>query len=359
MGIFSRALRLAALPPGVQRSSAVASPLAPKGVLSAVSWSALLDGLDGGMTRAAAMKVPALARARHLIVTTTASLPLHVVTNGAPAAEQPTWISTAPGTSAWHRMLLTADDLFFYGLAVWGVERNEAGAIVAAMRIDPSDYTITPEGTVEIDGRPVSDNEVLVIPGYHEGILSFASDTLRQARDLNQAAASAARTPSPVVELHQTTDAPLPAEEIDKLIAGWAQARRGDNGGVAYTNRAIETKEHSAADSHLMIDGRNAAAVDIARAAGVPAAMIDAVTPGSSLSYQNTQARMQELLTFGVAPMITAIAARLSLDDVVPPGSEIEFDTTAAVGAASAISAPDDGGAAPTPLVTGLDNASI
>ncbi|MFS0467185.1 hypothetical protein ACL1CI_13470, partial [Corynebacterium striatum] len=66
--------------------------------------------------------------------------------------------------------------------------------------------------------------------------------------------------------------------------------------------------------------------VDIARHANLPATMVDATLSGSSLSYQNTAARMSELVTFGLAPLMNAVAARLSQNDMTPPGVRLMFD---------------------------------
>ena len=54
--------------------------------------------------------------------------------------------------------------------------------------------------------------------------------------------------------------------------------------------------------------------------------MVDATLSGSSLSYQNTAARMSELVTFGLAPLMNAVAARLSQNDMTAPGVRLAFD---------------------------------
>lgn len=115
----------------------------------------------------------------------------------------------------------------------------------------------------------------------------------------------------------------------DALVKSWAEARRGENGGVAFANQSIEVQELGKANTDLLVQGRNAAAVDIARAAGVPAMMIDAGTAGTgTITYRNQQARNTELVDYALAPYMAAIAARLGLDDVVPRGTAVAFDLT-------------------------------
>lgn len=97
---------------------------------------------------------------------------------------------------------------------------------------------------------------------------------------------------------------------------------------MGYTSSGIEVKEHGSAKEHLLIEGRSAVALDIARMLGIPASMIDASQPGSSLSYSNTRSRLDELLAFGIAPLMAAIVSRLELDDITPRGTTLQFDTS-------------------------------
>lgn len=311
--------------------SAFASPFATDSHLEPIrmgDW--IRDAQIASVTRDQAIRVPALARARGLIVTTIARLPIIAVDSGGDPIDgpPPAFITDTSGPlSPFHRMLWTVDDLFFYGWSLWAVERDATGAVVAGDRVAFDRWAIQADGTITVDGENVPEKSVILIPGVNEGILTFGADTLVQAMRLAHAAARASENPAAQVELHQTTDAPLTDEQIDALIDRWAKARRGENGGVAYTSAAIEIREHGASNEHLLIGGRNAAAVDIARHAGIPATMIDATLSGSSLSYQNTTARLIELVTFGLSPLMSAVAARLSQDDVCPPGVNLAFDT--------------------------------
>jgi hypothetical protein len=95
---------------------------------------------------------------------------------------------------------------------------------------------------------------------------------------------------------------------------------------VLWTNNAVELKTHTASAENLLIQGRNAAAVDIARMAGLPAAIIDAVPPGASDTYQNVQAKLREARDIGLDSYAASLTARLSLDDVLPRGVWCEFE---------------------------------
>lgn len=308
--------------------------------------------ITGPVSRREAIRLPAVARARGLIVTTIARIPL-VIDAGegdAAPADPPAWItSTAGALTPFHRMLWTVDDLFFYGWSLWAVDRDGAGAIVAAERIPYEHWSFDAAGAIEVNGSPAPADSVILIPGVTEGILVYGEDTLRQSARLSRAADRAAENPAAQVELHQTNDAPMTEEQVNRLIARWAAARRGEHGGVAYTSNAIEVKEHGSSSEHLLIEGRNAAAVDVARHAGIPATMIDATLSGSSLSYSNTAARLSELVTFGLAPLMAAIAARLSQDDVTPTGVTLKFDTETTLSGLADLGAGDDSAPAVIP----------
>lgn len=315
---------------------AVASPLAPyPNHLERIVWSGLTgETYNGPVTRGDAMRVPAIVRGRGLIVTTIARSPLTAERDGELLDDQPRWITRTTGPiSAFHRMLWTADDLLFYGWSLWRVTRDYDGIVIDATRVPIEAWQFADNGDVRIDDETVDARDVILIPGIHEGILEFGGDTIRQARGLLATAERAATNPTAMVELHQTNEYPMTDEEIDRLIKRWSAARRGENGGVSFTSSGIEAKEHGAALEHLVIEGRTASSIDCARILGIPASMIDANSPGSSLSYSNTASRMNELISFGIAPIMAAITARLSLDDVTPRGTTIRFDTSDIVAA--------------------------
>lgn len=285
------------------------------------------------VSRNEAVQIPALSRARLLITSTIPRLPLKAtyVETGEPAVV-PYWLTHSRGTvTPYHRMLWTIDDLFFYGWSLWSLDRDDTGRIEAAARVPYDRWQFDDNGEITIDDKPVWDDDVMLIPGVNEGILSYGASTLAEAIHLANAVQKAAETPSAHTELHQTNDAPMTEDEVRALINSWAAARRGENGGVAFTSAGIEVREHGAPSEHLLINARNAVSVDVARHAGIPASMVDAYLSGSSISYANTSARMAELITFGLSPLMAAVTSRLSQDDITPVGVSIEYDTTTVV----------------------------
>lgn len=301
--------------------------------------------IPGTLTRSTAMAVPAVARARRLIVGTIARCPLEARQNGKRMENQPRWITRTDGTqSPWHRMIWTVDDLLFHGWSLWGLERDREGYVIRAERIPFDWWAIDSDGAITIQNRKANPEDVCLIPGPDEGLLNFAATPIYHAYRLQTLANRAAETPNAQVLLKQTQGAPLNPEQRNELIKSWAEARRGKNAGVAFTNQAIEVQELGAANQHLMIEGRNIAAVDIARAVGIPALMIDAGVAGTgTVTYKNAQARNLELVDYSLAPMMAAVAARLGMDDMVPRGTAVAFDLTDLTGiTVGEVDVPDD-----------------
>lgn len=299
-----------------------------------------------GMTRSQAMGIPAVSRARRVICHSIASLPLRAYQGEQLASNQPIWLDRTNGVvSPYHRMLWTCDDLLFYGLSAWAVTRDYDGQVIDADRVPVDQWSlrdgvfvyVSPDGTqTEADAR-----SVILIPGSDEGLLAHP-EALTHARDLLRAATKAAENPVAYIDLHQTNDEPITAEVRDRIRADWARARSGQNGGIAFTSNGIEARELGSMSEHLLIEGRNAAALDIARQVGIPGTIVDA-NNGSSMTYETGQSKALDLVNYGLSAYMSPISARLGLDDVVPRGTALRFDLENLIGPGATVAAPDDG----------------
>ena len=343
MGI-SRALKL------VRERERLGMPIGPAGAgpvirspfttnqLTKIVWSDVTGETNlGPVTRAEAMRVPAVARARHIICGAGARAPLRVLEGDTPVADQPPWVSRSDDTNQlppFHRMLWTLDDVFFTGWSLWAVARYEDDIKLRdAARVPRDWWQFDDDGRVQLLGQHTYPyDDFLLIPGPHEGILNYGDTAIRQGSRLAEAALNAAENPVPNIDLHDESEDGLTDPEIDALIARWAAARRGKNGGVAYTNRSLTARPLGQAAENLLIDGRNANAVDIARLASVPAGLLDAALPKSTLTYETNEGRNIVLVDYGLNLYWDAISARLSMDDVVTRGRRVAFDKTAIIG---------------------------
>ena len=344
MSLLNRIRKIGQLPQLLATGGAPLSPWAGEHLHTVTAP----DNIHTPVTREVAMTIPAVVRARTLIVTTVARTPL--VVDG--TDEEPGWLhGLAPvgghPQTGFHRLLHTADDLLFHGTAAWAIERDATGQATAAVHIPRSLWNRNADGTITVDNVVADPAEIAVFDGIHSGILNHGIVALRDASKILHAAARVAETPAALIELRQTNDAVMSEENVKSLIAGYVKARQGKNGGVSFSSSGVEVHEHSLAPENLLIEGRNAAAVDIARLVGVPAPFIDATVGGTSLSYENASSRMTELITFGVAPLLAAIVARLNLSDLTPDG-DVRFDTQAVVETISSLTPTDE--PEPTPV---------
>lgn len=278
------------------------------------------------LTREAAMQVPAVAKSRHTICPTLGRIPL--ILKGTENPETAAFIAQPdPSMSRFLLLTWTFDDQLFHGVSWWQVtERYASRRPRRARRILPGGVRREDGGGWTVYGKPVDPADLLRLDGPHEGLLNFATTTLRQASDIEAAAAKNAKNPIPAMELHQTSGPTLPKPERQELVQEWAAARQGENGGVAYTSPNIEAKPHGQPAEQLLITGRNAAAVDVARHAGIPADAIDATPEKTSLTYSTAETKMRALIDFGLAAYGEALVSRLSLSDITPAGSSVAFD---------------------------------
>jgi hypothetical protein len=314
--------------------AALGSPWANNTHLRAITLDELYPNHAGRpVTRAEAMAVPAMARARHLIVGTGARLPLAVYRAGQPLTEQPAWTRRTDGAqSPVARLAATLDDLLFHGESLWLAERDSEGNVTRAEHVPFEAWTVDADGYLDLlDHGRLDAQRAIHIPGLHEGICTFGADAIRGATATLTAAVDTARHPMRL-ELHDTGDYPMTRDERAELIAD-ARAAMAASSGVIYTSPGLDSKMHTADAGALLVDGRESFAVDVARLAGVPSAMVDAHARGATMTYSTTADVVQSFLHLGLTLYLTPITARLSLDDVAPRGSEVRFELDAVLGA--------------------------
>lgn len=309
----------------------MASPWADPDALQVVTWAGLLDDLDADtlaglpVTRAQAIAVPVIRRGRNLIVGSCARLDLFAANSAGRIPVQPRSVAQPEvGRPRFVTLAWTVDALMFDGYAVWEVAQRyaEDGR--------PQTFRFVPNGAVQFDdagnvshvhGRPVGPFDTIRFDAIDGGLLIEAAETIRTARALHSTINRAARTPTPDVELHQENGEPLTDPEIDQLIDRWVQARRGKNGGVAFTNASVKAIMHGQQPQDLLIEARKAADLDLARHMNLPAWAVDAEVGGTNMTYSNVPARARELIDYTLSVYLEAITSRLSLDDVLAAGT--------------------------------------
>lgn len=327
---MSRAARLRATFERVERTMPI-NPWAGPAVLTPIDITGLYDG-PIAMTRGEAMAVPAVAGARNRLVSTITRMPLRAERDSEPLAVQPIWIGRADGNqSAALRMAGTIDDLLFYGESLWLAERDSEAQIIRATHCPYEEWSLDLDGYITVNEERIPSSRAIHIPGLHEGILSFGRTTIRGASRTMHAAVDVAEHPLRA-EIHDTGDYPMTRDEQRELVAA-AREAMASAGGVLFTTPGLETRLHQVDPGAMMVAGRESFAVDIARLVGIPSAVIDAHSQGSTMTYTTVQDVLAHFLHLGATLYMTPISARLSLDDISPRGTEIRFDLDDVLGA--------------------------
>jgi hypothetical protein len=321
MGIMS-AVKLWSSP----RPDVLASPWSDRQLAQIVASDVFPDLLANlPLTREAAITVPAVAKARNLLVSTISPLPLRALDADGLLARQPTWLSKTDEVSPWHRMAGTIDDLLFHGAAVWTVTRGSDGFPLSAEHVPAKQWRIE-NGTILIEDKPVDSSRVIYFPGPTAGLLAEAAATIRGGIDLERAWTARVKQPIPALELRETQEANLEPDEVKDVLNEWKRALRSPDGAVGYVPYGYELIDHGATEAAVFENGRNAVRTDIGAFTNISAALLDAAVSESSLTYQTQEGQRSEYLTFGVPMWSNPIEQRLSMDDVVPRGQRVRFD---------------------------------
>lgn len=310
----------------------IASPWAEsEGILQPLVLSDIFGtDIDRPLTRGDAISIPAVSKARNLLVSTIAKWPLVAMKGDAelPADDQPTFLYRTNSTVSPHeRMVWTIDCGIFHGVALWEVTRGEAKdgrrPILDAAYVPKSEWKIE-DGQILLRDQPADADDVLLFNFPSEGLLNIAKRTLRGALDQEAAWVGRARNPIPLIELHQTDDT-LSDEEVKPFVSAWSTARRSPDGAIGYTPQGLEVIVHGDVPTDLMIEGRNAVRTDVGSFVNVRVAMLDGTIGVDSLTYTTKDGERNSFYEFDVPFWSDAIEQRLSLDDVVPRGTRVRF----------------------------------
>ena len=287
--------------------------------------------------RADALSVPAVSRARNLIASTIAGLPIfNYAADGTEIDRLPWMIQPEADTPRMTTLSYTVDSLFFYGRAYWQVvdQYQEDGRPRLFEWIDPTrvGFRFNTEGTkiidYDIEGKVTPRTGIgrlIVFTGSEEGLLARAGRTIRTAVELERASLTYAETPAPSMVL-KNSGVDLPKDQVESLLNRWKESRT--NRATAYLNASLDFQAVGFSPKDMaLVEAREYIVQDLARATGIPAWYLGADT-GSSMTYSNLTSSRRDLIDFCFQPYVHAIEQRLSMRDVLPGGQHIAFSFT-------------------------------
>lgn len=297
-------------------------------------WTSMLPA--AGLHRTAALRIPAVRRARSIICGTIAGWDWLIHDrSGATidhAADPATRWLTDPDPShlVTRQSLLTEtlDDLIWHDRSCWQIlDWSLAGHPAAARRLDLGRWEIQrspydPPALI-VDGRPADPRRFIYFDGGGIGGLSTHGQALAVAAALLDAAERYASIPAPS-QILKSTGAALTEAEIEKLLSKWEEGRRRRS--VAFTSDLeVETPDGWSPTELQLVDAREEAATEIARAFGLPAAALDA-DRGPSMTYQSRLDAREEILQ-ALRPWAAAITGPINLALAGDPrGLRVDWD---------------------------------
>jgi HK97 family phage portal protein len=288
-------------------------------------------------TRALAMSVPSVARARGIICGTVGSLPLTTFNRITGEYVDPHRVINQPDPRVAGFVIYCwlAEDIWLYGAGYGQVlemySATDGGRVRAWTRVSPdrvtvdTDFLNTTINGYKVDGKSVpmqGVGSIIRFDGPDEGLLHRAGKTIQAAVYLENAAVNYAKEPAPSMVL-KSNGTNLTAERISSLLSAWKTARQSRS--TAFLNADVDLKEFGFDPKSLQLaEGRQYVALELARACGIPAYFLSAET--TSLTYSNAVSERRSLVDFSLRPILKSVEERLSLPDFVPNPVMVRFD---------------------------------
>jgi hypothetical protein len=320
-------------------TSRPSTPLDVTAALTPVQISDSVYNILGGATnttRQLAMSVPAVARARNIICGTIGSLPLTTFNRITGQYVDPQRVINQPDPRVAGFVIYNwlAEDIWFYGAGYGQVldmyATTDGGRVRAWTRVSPdrvtvdTDFRNTEIVGYKVDGMavPVSGVGSLIrFDGPDEGFLHRAGKTVAAAVYLENAAVNYAKEPAPSMVI-KSNGTNLTGERISSLLNAWKTARQTRS--TAFLNADVNLEQFGFDPKSLQLaEARQYVALELARAAGIPAYFLNAES--TSMTYSNAVSERRSLVDFSLRPILKAIEERLSLPDFVPNPVMVRF----------------------------------
>jgi HK97 family phage portal protein len=315
--------------PQPQPDQTIDASLAPVNSLDSIG-APYFGGIQSA-SRSEAMGVPTIARARGIICSTVASLPLQTrvketneIVPSFRVINQPDPRITGAEFWAW-----IAEDLLFRPAAYAMVMSRYAdtGRIQSMERIAPERVGVftnangTQIESYTVDGITIPADQLVVFGNMQEGLLNRAGRTVRAAHALEKSAYDFALNPIPQIVL-SSNGVNLPKDRVAALVSAF---KNKASKAVTFLNADIKMDTIGYDPKNLqMNEARQYLSLELCRAIGLPAWFASA--DPSSMTYSNAINQRRDLIDFSIRPILTIIEQRLSLTDFTPASQYIRYD---------------------------------
>lgn len=335
MGIFTRT-----------KTAAMATSVQPE-VKAAVGYNAGAGQIGNfyayidGDARARAMAVPTISRARDLIASMFACLPIEFYReqwNG----EEMEPVEIAP--RSWGRrldptvtnnfiMAWTFDDLFFTGRAFWHVQsRTQDGFPASFTRLPAAMVTTSdqagpvwfgPSNQIFFNGLPLDSRDVIQFLSPIQGLLYMSQRVINTALALENSVERNARSAIPAGVLRQVGGEPLSPAELSEMAQAFNEARLTNQ--TAALNEFLTYEATTVTpDKMLLVESRQFQALELSRTANIPPYLAGVAVGG--YQYSNATQAKQDLYLFAAKNFIECWNQTMSSDNVLPRGTFVRLD---------------------------------
>ena len=340
MALFSKGATKAAISPPPAKAAA-AGGYTPNA--AGVNMIGQYYTYQEGEARNRAISVPAISRSVNLFKSVIGTMPLRMYNERwldgrreKVYLDPRSWLRR-PDPSVPYQFLMawTLDDLVMYGRAFWYITARTADGYPASFTRLPAGSITTQDMAgpvwfahskqVYFQGGMLNPDDLVQFLSPAQGLVYSSPGAIETALKIEAARNRNASSSIPSGVLRQVGGEPMTGQELADLAAAFNQARATNQ--TAALNEFVEYKETSMTpDKMLLIDSANYSALEAARIANVPPYLVGVST--GSYSYQSSQQARADLYIFGVKLYAEAIAETLSMDNVLPRGTYVEFDST-------------------------------
>ena len=295
-----------------------------------------------GEQRNKCISIPTVSRCRDLMASVIGCMPLKMyneIWNGDEMEKMPlaprTWLRKIDPTLPNNFILSwTFDDLFFYGRAFWYITSRTADGFPASFTRLPAAMVQTldqsgpvwfaPSKQIIFQGGELDPNDVVQFLSPIQGIVYQSTQAVATALKIEKRRYQNASSPIASGTLRQVGGEPLSAQELADMAASFDAARESGAGTAALNEFVTYTETLTSPDKMLLIDSAEFSALEMCRLCNTPSYLAGIAVGGYSY-VSNSGARL-DLYSFGVKPYAECIASTLSMNNVLPAGTYVEFD---------------------------------
>lgn len=301
-----------------------------------------ISGLTGTsvpkVSRSLAMQVPAVKRARDLIVSTLGAAEAHVIDAARNTVPWELFDQPEADVPRSVTMAMTYEDLLFEKVAWWRITEYDArGWPAKVVRLEADSVTVRKSGRVYVNDRTgaaqgivweyVPDDQLIRFDSPNEGLLIAGAMAISTCLALVARVDQVAGDPQPLGYFTPREGAPGIGDkkEVNEFLNDWEDQRKRRQWG--YVDDELEAKPLTWNPEQLQLQKLwDQAVLEIARLTGVDPEELGVST--TTRTYANAEQRRLDLLDFTVLPYAKAFEDRCKMSDVTPPGYSLVYDYT-------------------------------